>query len=77
MIPIKVQYPTDDSLPKGFSVPYKGQLGVRFKDEKYKAQDEMIKEKIYCLRRSAEVHRQVRRHCQNTIRPGQRMVDIA
>ncbi len=38
--------------------------------------DSLIEEKIFSLRRAAEVHRQVRRHCQNTIRPGQKMTDI-
>lgn len=32
--------------------------------------DDLIAEKIYSLRRAAEVHRQVRRHIQMTIRPG-------
>lgn len=75
-IPIYIQYPSNDSLPTGLIVPYEGPLGVRFGEEKYVMQDEFIKEKIYCLRRSAEVHRQVRKHCQRTIRPGQRMIDI-
>lgn len=75
-IPIYMQYPTNYNLPTGLIVPYAGSLGVRFTEEKYAMQDEFIKEKIYCLRRSAEVHRQVRKHCQRTIKPGQRMLDI-
>lgn len=75
-LPIYVQYPTNDNLPTGVVVPYNGPLGVRFHEEKYVAQDELIKEKIYCLRRAAEVHRQVRKHVQRTIKPGQRMLDI-
>ena len=73
---IDAQYPSNDALPTGLIVPYDGPLGVRFADEKFAMQDEFMKEKIYCLRRSAEVHRQVRKHCQRTIKPGQRMVDI-
>lgn len=75
-VPIHVQFPNNESLPSGVIVPYEGPLGMRFKEEKYQMQDEFVKEKLYCLRRSAEVHRQVRKHCQRNIKPGQRMIDI-
>jgi len=39
--------------------------------------DELLQEKIYSLWRAAEVHRQVRRHIQSAIKPGQTMIDIA
>ena len=75
-LPIYLQYPTNESLPTGLNQAYEGPLGFRFKDDKYILQDDLLKEKIYCLRRSAEVHRQVRKHAQKTIKPGQRMIDI-
>ena len=75
-VPIQIQYPKDEDLPKGLEVPHPGSLGVRFKQDKFIAQDEFMKEKIYCLRRSAEVHRQVRKHAQKVIKPGMRMLDI-
>lgn len=75
-IPIQIQYPKDEDLPKGVEVPHPGKLGFRFKEQQYIAQDEFMKEKIYCLRRSAEVHRQVRKHAQKVVKPGMRMLDI-
>lgn len=70
------QFPNDSQLPVGRIEPYGGLLADRFGSEEFLAKDSLIEEKIFSLRRAAEVHRQVRRHCQNTIQPGQKMVDI-
>jgi methionyl aminopeptidase len=51
-------------------------MASRLDSVDFVARDALIEEKIYCLRRAAEVHWQVRRHCQNTIQPGQKMTDI-
>lgn len=75
-IPVSFQYPKDEDLPTGVIEPYRGNLGFRFKDQTYSAKDELYKEKIYCLRRAAVVHRQVRKYAQSIVKPGMKMVDI-
>ena len=75
-VPIQLQYPLDTDLPVNQVSAYKGALGPRFSDPNYLAQDELMAEKIFCLRRAAEVHRQVRKYAQRVIRPGRTMIDI-
>lgn len=75
-IPVSILYPKDTDLPIGRTEPYKGSLGVRYADPGYAQRDDLISEKIYCLRRAAVVHKQVRRYAQSVIQPGQKMVDI-
>jgi len=75
-IPVSLQYPKDEDLPTGVVEPYKGNLGFRFNDKAYMAKDELYQEKIYCLRRGAVVHRQVRKYAQSIVKPGMKMVDI-
>lgn len=43
----------------GKLVPYANELASRFDDPAYIDHDKILQEKIFCLRRAAEVHRQV------------------
>lgn len=46
-----------------------------YTEEEAKMKDSLYEEKIFCLRRAAEVHREVRRYAQSFFRPGVKLVD--
>ena len=41
-----------------------------------KEKDKILDHQIQCLRKAAECHRQVRKHCQKIIRPGRRLIEV-
>ena len=73
---MSLMYPKDIDLPKGVVTPYVGTNASRYTDPECVQKDDMINEKIFCLRRAAVVHRQVRKYAQSVIKPGMKMVDI-
>ena len=66
----------DEDIPEGEISKYKGIHGFRWKKEKYEQRDKMMEHRIFCLRKSAEVHRQVRKYAQKIARPGIKLVDL-
>jgi methionyl aminopeptidase len=48
----------------------------KLKKNKILEKDKLLDYQLECLRKSAECHRQVRRHCQKIIRPGKRLIDV-
>jgi methionyl aminopeptidase len=69
-------FKTEKDIPVGVVTQYKGIHGFRWKKEKYEQRDEMFSHQLTCLRKSAEVHRQVRKYAQKIARPGIKLVDL-
>ena len=63
-------------VPEGVVTKYEGIHGFRWKRDKYEQRDEMMSHRIDCLRKSAEVHRQVRKYAQSIAKPGIKLVDF-
>jgi methionyl aminopeptidase len=74
-IRIDTQYPKKD-FPENEIHPYKLDKSNRISAEEYKEKDKLLEHQIECLRKSAEVHRQVRKYAQTIIKPGERLIDI-
>jgi methionyl aminopeptidase len=48
----------------------------RSNNAEMKERDKLYEDSLQNLRKAAEVHRQVRKHCQTIIRPGRKLIDI-
>jgi methionyl aminopeptidase len=74
-VPVHEQFP--QGMPKGQEVPYVSEALIhRSKSEEAKEAEKLMEEQIEDLRRAGEVHRQVRRHALERIRPGMSMIEI-
>ena len=74
-IPSLILFPNNSDLPTGVNTPYSINKDSKFNDPDYIKRDQLYEEKIYCLRRAAEVHREVRKYAQTFFRPGVKLVD--
>ena len=74
-IPSSILYPDNSSLPKGVCTPYKGDRASSFTNQDDISKDELYNDKIFCLRRAAEVHREVRKYAQSIFKPGVELVE--
>lgn len=73
---IHQMFQSKKNIPEGKITKYSGIHGFRFQKEKYEQKDLMISHKVDCLRKSAEVHRQVRKYAQSIAKPGIKLVDL-
>lgn len=67
----------DHNYPEGELVEYRNQNSYRTTDEEKRHLDRMNSDFLTDYRHGAEVHRQVRRWAQNSIKPGQTLTEIA
>ncbi|TKA27160.1 Methionine aminopeptidase 2 [Salinomyces thailandicus] len=67
----------DDSYPVGEEVDYKNDNAFRTTSEEKKALDRVNSDFLTEYRQAAEVHRQVRKYAQKTIKPGMSLTEIA
>ncbi|KNC96080.1 methionine aminopeptidase 2B [Spizellomyces punctatus DAOM BR117] len=74
-IPVSKFFP-DGVYPEGELVEYKDDNAYRTTSEEKRYLERMQNDMYNDLRKAAEVHRQVRRYAQKTIKPGMAMVDI-
>lgn len=73
---IDSQFPNKDWAP-GLIMEYVGQQHAhRTASEEMMKKDSLIEHKLFDLRKSAEVHRQVRQYAQSIARPGIKLVDF-
>ncbi|KAI7222233.1 Methionine aminopeptidase [Hortaea werneckii] len=75
-IPVKQLFP-NDSYPVGEEVDYKNDNAYRTTSEEKKALDRMNQDFLNEYRQAAEVHREVRKYAQKTIKPGMSLTEIA
>ena len=75
-IPVAQLFP-DGSYPVGEEVNYKNDNAYRTTSEEKKALDRMNEDFLRDYRLSAEVHREVRKYAQKTIKPGMSLTEIA
>ena len=73
---IKDLFKSKKDVPVGKISKYSNIHGFRFGKEKYEQKDKMIDHQVECLRKSAEVHRQVRKYAQSIARPGIKLIDL-
>ncbi|EGR34700.1 methionine type ii, putative [Ichthyophthirius multifiliis] len=74
-IPIEKQYP-EKNYPQGQIMEYTKDQAFRTSSQEMKEREKLMDHQIECLRKAAECHRQVRKYCQQIIRPGKRLIDI-
>eukprot|EP01064_Diplonema_japonicum_P000437 TRINITY_DN1029_c0_g1_i1.p1 TRINITY_DN1029_c0_g1~~TRINITY_DN1029_c0_g1_i1.p1 ORF type:complete len:472 (+),score=173.25 TRINITY_DN1029_c0_g1_i1:39-1418(+) len=75
-VPVSKQFPAD-AYPEGEVVEYHHEWNKsRIEDDEKRAMDRLENLKYNELRRGAEVHRQVRRYINDTIKPGMLLIDI-
>ncbi|CAH1764873.1 11919_t:CDS:10 [Entrophospora sp. SA101] len=74
-IPVSKFYP-DGIYPEGEICEYKNDNLKRITNEEKRNLDRMLFDGYNDIRRAAEVHRQVRKHAQKTIKPGMTMIEI-
>lgn len=74
--PIDEQFPASHWEIPQFVMEYSNEQAWRSNSEETKARDLLWNERLSCLRKAAEVHRQVRKHAQTIARPGIRLVDL-
>lgn len=75
-VPIDLQFPTKE-WPVGEYQGYVNDQAYRNNTKEMLERDQiLLPEKLTCLRRSAEVHRQVRKYAQSIAKPGIKMVDF-
>lgn len=75
-IPISKQYP-DGKHPVGQICEHPGDFNRhRISSEELRAKERIFESDYEALRKSAEAHRQVRKHAQRIIRPGKKLMDI-
>ena len=75
-IPVSHLYLKDTDLPCGVVNIYKNSQALSQESSNLMIRDDMMSEKIFCLRRAAVVHKQVRKYAQSVIKPGMKMIDI-
>ena len=75
-VPMTQLFP-NDSYPEGEIAEYGNENSYRTSDEEKRHLDRMKQEFLTEYRRGAEVHRQVRKWAQKTIKPGQSLTEIA
>lgn len=73
---ISSYYP-DNVYPLGEVVEYSGENSYRTTDEEKRYLDRQNEQVWNEFRKGAEIHRRVRRHAQNSIKPGMGMIEIA
>lgn len=75
-ITITKQFPKGD-FPAGEIMEHPGEHNMkRATDKEYQQKDLIHDGTLWKLRKSAEAHRQVRRHAQKIIRPGKKIIDV-
>ena len=74
-IPIDFQYPNHD-YPTGVCTDYLNDNAWRTTSAEAREKDKVNEEHVKCLRKAAEVQRQVRKFAQNYARPGVKLVDL-
>ncbi|KAJ2826068.1 Methionine aminopeptidase 2 [Coemansia erecta] len=75
-VPVTQLFP-NDSFPEGEICEYVDDNAYRTTSEELRAKDRLNEKQLFDLRRAAEVHREVRRHAQKTIKPGMDLTTIA
>ncbi|KAJ3161450.1 Methionine aminopeptidase 2B [Geranomyces michiganensis] len=75
-IPISKLFP-NGNYPEGQLEDYRDDNAFRTTSEEKRYLERMENDQYTDLRRAAEVHRQVRRYAQDTIKPGMSMIEIA
>lgn len=73
--PISCQFP-EGKFPEGLTTGYLKENGWRSEDPEMKKKDFMLEERLFALRKAAEVHRQVRKYAQSIARPGVVLEDL-
>lgn len=76
IVPIDTQFAADYFWPQQEIQEYVNEQAYRTESPEMKAKDELISEKTQCLRKAAEVHRQVRKYAQSIAQPGIKLVDF-
>ncbi|KAJ3170092.1 hypothetical protein HK101_011388 [Irineochytrium annulatum] len=74
-VPVKLIY-ADGVFPLGEIQEYKDDNAYRTTSEEKRHLERMMNDQYNEIRQAAEVHRQVRRHAQKTIKPGMTMIEI-
>ncbi|EAS02321.2 type II methionine aminopeptidase (macronuclear) [Tetrahymena thermophila SB210] len=74
-IRIDEQFP-ENEYPIGEIQNYQKDQAFRTSSAELKEKDKLMDSQIKCLRKAAECHRQVRKYCQQLIRPGKKLIDI-
>ncbi|EAS02324.1 type II methionine aminopeptidase (macronuclear) [Tetrahymena thermophila SB210] len=69
------QFPNHE-YPVGEIQYYQKDQAFRTSSAELKEKDKLMDHQIECLRKAAECHRQVRKYCQQLIRPGKKLIDI-
>lgn len=75
IVDIELQYP-EAKWPVGEIQDYTGENAWRTGSDDTQKRDIMIEDKLTCLRKAAEVHRQVRKYAQSIAKPGIKLVDL-
>ncbi|KAI9466469.1 Methionine aminopeptidase 2 [Coemansia sp. RSA 989] len=75
-VPVSQLFP-NNSYPEGEICEYVDDNRYRTTSEEMRAKDRLNEQQIFDLRRSAEVHREVRQHVQKHIKPGMDLTTIA
>ncbi|KAJ2850335.1 Methionine aminopeptidase 2 [Coemansia brasiliensis] len=75
-VPVSQLFP-NNSYPEGEICEYVDDNRYRTTSEEMRAKDRLNEKQIFDLRRSAEVHREVRQHVQKHIKPGMDLTTIA
>ncbi|KAL4439126.1 hypothetical protein ABPG74_008901 [Tetrahymena malaccensis] len=72
---IDQQFP-ENEYPIGEIQYYQKDQAFRTSSAELKEKDKLMDSQIKCLRKAAECHRQVRKYCQQLIRPGKKLINI-
>lgn len=65
-----------DRWPENVVMTYEGAQSMRNNNEEFAQRDILIYDKLWKLRKAAEVHRQVRKYAQTMIKPGMKLIDV-